>query len=135
PGQTYRVELEARPGPGLAVSARTSGGFRTAPAPAQDAPVSFTVVTCHDFHRRDDPVNGHRIYAAMQRARPDFMVHAGDVEYYDRPTPYAKSVELARYKWNRLFALPFEREFYRHTAVYFMKDDHDIVMNDAWPGS
>jgi alkaline phosphatase D len=70
----------------------------------------------------------------MARVRPDFMVHAGDIEYYDRPHPYAKNAELARYKWNRLFALPFQREFYRSTAAYFMKDDHDILKNDAWPG-
>lgn len=135
PGQTYEVEVQARPGPGAAISASVSGRFNTAPEDDADAEVNFTVVTCHDFIRRDDPKNGHMIYPAMARSRPDFMVHAGDVEYYDKPQPYAKNAELARYKWNRLFSLPFQKAFYRSTAVYFMKDDHDILMNDAWPGA
>lgn len=134
PACRYTIEVEARPEAGAAVSARVTGGFATAPASEADVPVSFTVVTCHDFERRDDPENGHRIYPAMARAKPDFMVHAGDVEYYDKPRPYAKNAALARYKWNRLFALPYLKDFYRTNATYFMKDDHDIVMNDASPG-
>jgi alkaline phosphatase D len=97
--------------------------------------VSFTVVTCHDFIRRDDLENGHKIYPSMLKLDPDFTVHAGDVEYYDKPGPYSKSAELARYKWNRLFSLPFQKEYYRSVPVYFEKDDHDILGNDAWPGS
>jgi alkaline phosphatase D len=134
PAQKYTVEVQIRaaalPGPVVGYH----GEFRTAPLAESPAAVNFTVVTCHDFIRRDDPVNGHKIYPAMARLDPAFMVHAGDVEYYDKPGPWAKSAELARYKWNRLFALPFQQAFYGSTGVYFEKDDHDILKNDAGPG-
>lgn len=135
PGKRYHLEIEARPGPGEKTSAITTGGFWTAPASDQSADVSFTVVTCHDFIRRDDMANGHKIYPSMAALEPHFTVHAGDVEYYDKPEPYAKSAELARYKWNRLFSLPFQKDYYANHAVYFEKDDHDILANDAWPGA
>ena len=97
-------------------------------------PVKFAVVTCGDYPRRDDPANGHRIYDTMNRMDLDFMVHTGDVEYYDKPDPWATSAELARLKWNRLFALPFQRTFHNRTPVYYTYDDHDILKNDCWPG-
>lgn len=133
-GTAYEVEVQARPPGADRPSAVVRGGFETALAPDQDGPVDFAVVTCHDFIRRDDPANGHFIYRALSRSDPDFLVHAGDVEYYDKPGPYAKNAGLARYKWNRLFALPYQRDFYRSATAYFLKDDHDILMNDAWPG-
>jgi alkaline phosphatase D len=135
PRRHYHVKVEARPGPDQAVSATVDGRFWTAPAIDQSGNISFTVVTCHDFIRRDDLENGHRIYPAMAALQPHFTVHAGDVVYYDKPNPYAKNAELARYKWNRLFALPFQRDYYANHAVYFQKDDHDVVANDAWPGA
>lgn len=134
-GRDYVVRAEARPGPGQPVSATVAGHFRTAAAADQAKDVSFTVITCHDFIRRDDLANGHKIYPAMRALDPDFTVHAGDVEYYDKPGPYAKTAALARYKWNRIFALPFQKDYYSNVAVYFEKDDHDILANDAWPGS
>jgi alkaline phosphatase D len=91
-------------------------------------------VTCGDYPRRDDPVNGHRIYATLHQLRPDFLVHTGDVEYYDKPDPWATSAALARFKWNRLYALPFLRTFHNHTPAYFTNDDHDLLRNDCWPG-
>jgi len=134
PAQDYSVEVHVRteslPGPVVGFH----GGFRTAPTEDMDESVNFTVVTCHDFIRRDDMANGHQIYPSMAKLDPDFMVHAGDVEYYDKPGPWAKSAELARYKWNRIFGLPFQKDFYGSTAVYFEKDDHDILRNDAGPG-
>lgn len=134
PGTHYTVEVHLRSAdlPGTVVGYQ--GQFYTAPAENDDAAVNFTVVTCHDFIRRDDVENGHRIYPAMAQLKPQFMVHAGDVEYYDKPQPWAKNAELARYKWNRIFALPFQKDFYGSTGVYFQKDDHDILKNDAWPG-
>jgi alkaline phosphatase D len=41
---------------------------------------------------------------------------------------------LARFKFNRLFALPFQRTFHQQVSAYFMCDDHDILKNDCWPG-
>jgi alkaline phosphatase D len=98
------------------------------------AHVRFTVVTGQDYPRRDDPANGHKIYPQMQKLDPDFFVHTGDIEYYDKPQPYADNLELARFKWNRLYAMPFQRDFHNRTASYFMKDDHDTLKNDSWPG-
>lgn len=134
PGTAYEVVAESRIARSNGKKIRHEGGFTTAPDSDSDADVSFVVVTCHDFIRRDDPENGHFIYPAMAKLKPDFLVHAGDIEYYDKPGPWAKTVELARYKWNRLFALPYQRNFYSNHAAYFIKDDHDTLKNDSWPG-
>lgn len=133
PGTRYNVTVESRDSAGIA-GAVERGSFRTAPARDVVVPVRFAAVTCGDYPRRDDPVNGHRIYQAMRKLAPDFMVHTGDVEYYDKPDPWANSPELARFKWNRLYALPYLRTFHRETAAYFTYDDHDILRNDCWPG-
>lgn len=134
PGTEYSVAMTARK-PGGEATSIVTGEFKTAPAPDTIADVDFTVVTCHDFIRRDDLENGHRIYPSMARfVKPDFMVHAGDIEYYDKPNPWARNQELARYKWNRIFALPFQLDFYRQFSTYFIKDDHETLKNDAWPG-
>lgn len=133
PGTRYEVRVEARDEKG-APGAVVTGEFRTAPAPTTVAPVRFAVVTCADYPRRDDPANGHRIYETMHRLKLDFAVHTGDVEYYDKPDPWATSAELARVKWNRLFALPFQRTFHNATPMYFTNDDHDLLKNDCWPG-
>ena len=110
------------------------GGFTTAPLPTEHAPIRFTVVTCHDFPRRDDGDRGHLIYPAMEKLNPRFLVHAGDIEYYDKPGPWAMNAELARYKWNRLYSLSNQRAFHARHASYFLKDDHDTLKNDCWPG-
>lgn len=133
PATAYRVRVESRDAQGRP-GAPVNGEFRTAPAAGSAAPVKFAVVTCGDYPRRDDPANGHRIYDTMHRLRLDFAVHTGDVEYYDKPDPWATSAELARLKWNRLFALPFQRTFHQHTPTYFTNDDHDLLKNDCWPG-
>ena len=65
---------------------------------------------------------------------PDFFVHTGDIEYYDKPEPYATNMELARFKWNRLYGLSNLSHFHNNVASYFIKDDHDTTCNDAWPG-
>jgi alkaline phosphatase D len=79
-------------------------------------------------------MGGHKIYPQMQKLGLDFFVHTGDIEYYDKPGPYADNVELARFKWNRIYAMPFQRAFHNETASYFIKDDHDTLRNDCWPG-
>ncbi|MBI2423520.1 MAG: alkaline phosphatase D family protein [Candidatus Hydrogenedentes bacterium] len=132
PATHYAVLVECRapdgtPGPSL------TAHFATAPAAADPRDVSFTVVTGQDFARRDDPVNGHNIYDAMLKMKPNFFVHTGDIVYYDKVSPYAHSVALARHKWNCLYALPFQRAFHNEVASYFIKDDHDTWQNDCWP--
>ncbi|MEY4089380.1 MAG: hypothetical protein RJB55_1651 [Verrucomicrobiota bacterium] len=133
PGTAYHVRVDSRERGGQA-GASVDGAFRTAPAPDSPARVRFSVVTCGDFPRRDDSANGHKIYATMAVMDLDFLVHTGDVEYYDKPDPWATSAELARFKWNRIFAVPFQRTFHNRTAAYFTNDDHDLLKNDCWPG-
>ena len=134
PNTRYEVVLASRDLDGR-LGASVTGKFKTAPAADDAEEVTFTVVTCHDFNRRDDLVNGHRIYPSMARmVKPDFMVHAGDIEYYDKANPWARNVELARHKWNRIFALPYQLDFHRQFPSYFIKDDHETLRNDAWPG-
>lgn len=133
PGTRYACIVEAR-APGAAeTSDRVQGHFQTAPAPNDAPAITFTVITCQDFPRRDDPLNGHRIYQHMLDLRPDFLVNTGDIEYYDKPGPWAVTKALARFKWNRLFAMPYQRAFHNEVAAYFLRDDHDTWQNDCWP--
>lgn len=132
-GTRYVTVVEARPVGRKEVTAVLRGGFETAPQPDQQTPHTFCMTTCHDYIRRDDDT-GHRIYPAMTRLDPDWMIHAGDVEYYDKPNPYAWTIDLMRFKWARLFALPKVRDFYSNHTSYFIKDDHDTLKNDCWPG-
>lgn len=135
PGARYRVVCEARATPDGSITSTTEGSFRTAhPDAVSDTGVLFTMSTCQDFPRRDHPDSGHLIYRTMRGLDPDFFVHAGDLLYYDKPGPLAKTIELARHKWNRLYALPFLREFHAHTPTFFLRDDHDLLRNDCWPG-
>ncbi|MGB1937665.1 MAG: alkaline phosphatase D family protein, partial [Akkermansiaceae bacterium] len=132
PGTGYTITVESRDPDGIPGQS-IEGKFRTAPALEQEAPVSFVVVSCQEYSRRDSP-NGHKIYPSMQKLDPDFFVHTGDIEYYDKPEPYATNVELARFKWNRLYGLSNLSQFHNKVASYFIKDDHDTTCNDAWPG-
>lgn len=134
PATSHTIIAEGRAPGEDAASVKCEGGFKTAPLPTDASAVSFVAVTCHDFPRRDDGGRGHRIYPAMERLDPHFLVHAGDIEYYDKPGPWAMSAELARYKWNRLYSLGNQRGFHRKFASYFMKDDHETLKNDCWPG-
>jgi len=134
PGTTYELTVEGRGPAGGDAEVRLTGSFQTAPAADEVAPVSFTVVTGQDDDRRDDPVNGHRIYQHMLRLNPNFFVHTGDVVYYDKATPWAKDEVLARYKWQATYSLPFQRDFHRHVASFFIRDDHDTTRDDSWPG-
>lgn len=133
PNRLYRTVVEART-PAGEPAAVTCGTFRTAPRADEAAALVFCVTTCHDYGRRDDGPRGHRIYPAMAALGPAFVVHAGDIEYYDKPDPWAFTLPLMRFKWGRLFALPSNRDFYAHTTSYFLKDDHDTLANDTWPG-
>ena len=133
PGTRYELRLRSRALDGRP-SATLAGRFSTAPARESLADIRFTVVTGQDYHRRDDAERGHKIYKSMLAVQPDFFVHTGDVLYYDRAKPFAKDVATARLKWNRMYSLPYQRNFHNQVPCYFMKDDHDILKNDCWPG-
>ena len=130
----YAVVIESRAIGSKETSAVIRGAFRTPPKTNAKENLKFCITTCHDFIRRDDGLTGHKIYPAMTKIKPHFVVHAGDIEYYDKPDPWAWTIDLMRFKWQRIFALPSNREFYKNTTSYFIKDDHDTLTNDSWPG-
>ncbi len=132
-GTKYVVEIEARLNENSKVSDKIEGAFRTPPAIEKEEDVEFCVVTCHDFGRKDT-TDGHKIYDTMMKLFPDFYVHTGDIEYYDRSQPYAMTEELMRFKWDRLFALPLQQKFWTQVTTYYQKDDHDVLKDDAYPG-
>jgi len=134
PGVAYAAVIEARPVGGEGVTAVVRGRFETAPKAKDGRDFKFCVTTCHDFIRTDNGLLGHKIYPAMTKIKPDFIVHAGDIEYYDKPDPWAMTIKLMRFKWQRIFSLPDNRKFYQQTTSYFLKDDHDTLKDDCWPG-
>ena len=106
-----------------------SGTFRTAPGPDATAPVTFTVITGQRYPDRDTD-DGFKIYGQMLDMDPDFFVHTGDILYYDQ---FAKTPALAKWHWQRIYSLNNIVEFHKNVASYFMKDDHDTLVNDSWP--
>lgn len=134
PDKEYAAVIEAKPLGGDEPSAVVRGAFRTAPQANRAKDFRFCMVTCHDFIRRDDGLRGHKIYPSMSAIEPDFVVHAGDIEYYDKERPWAWTIDLMRFKWGRIFSLPNNRDFYQRTTSYFLKDDHDTLKNDCSPG-
>jgi alkaline phosphatase D len=71
----------------------------------------------------------------MLALKPSFACLTGDLVYYDNDMPRATTPELARHHWQRMFSLPRLVDFNRHTATYWLKDDHDTLNNDSWPGA
>ncbi|QDT53524.1 PhoD-like phosphatase [Caulifigura coniformis] len=111
------------------------GIFQTAPTTnPETSPVTFCVMTCQGYHDRGHP-DGHPVYPAMHDQNPNFAVLTGDLVYYDNDPPTAVTPRLARYHWERMFSLPRLREFNRHFGAYWLKDDHDTLKNDSWPGT
>lgn len=125
----YSLRVECRQGPEGPPGQTLEGRFRTAPAATQAARVVFTVSTGQGYGSQDRP-DGYNIYPEMLKLDPSFFVHTGDIVYYDR---LAKTIELARYHWQRTYSLPTNVEFHRQVASYFIKDDHDTWQNDCWP--
>jgi alkaline phosphatase D len=90
-------------------------------------------MTCQGYPDRGHP-GGHPMYPAMQALSPQFACLTGDLVYYDNDEPRAVTPALARYHWERMFSLPRLRKFTRCMATYWLKDDHDTLNNDSWPG-
>lgn len=132
PATTYTYTAEAR---NDLTTATFEGRFRTAPAADQSAQVNFVVTTGHKHATAEEPDLGPRIYPSMLATDPDFFVHTGDVVYYDNDTkPNATTAKLARLHWHRLYSLPRRIALHRQVSSYFMKDDHDLLADDCWPG-
>ena len=134
PGTPYEVTVEARVGPEATDVDAVSGGFTTAPEGSANARVSFAVMSCQEYDHRDRP-DGFSIYPSMLKTRPGFLVNTGDALYYDHGAIPAVTLELARYHWARMFGYGTLRDFHTQVGSYFMKDDHDTLADDTWPGS
>lgn len=135
PGSFYRYEVFGRTEDGVSPDKLTSfkGQFQTAPSAASADSVRFIVSTCQAIGSVDSDTNGHAAYKWMAHCDPDFFVHTGDFVYYDKP-PLSKNQASARAKWNLMFGYGYTRGFLQNVASYFIKDDHDTLDNDCWPG-
>jgi alkaline phosphatase D len=132
PATRYHLRVEARATEGKPVVQSALGSFTT-PAPAgrwQD--VRFVVSSCQMYYHRDLP-DGFRIYPAMARLEPHFHAAGGDNVYLDRDNPRAKTVDLCRFHWTRMYGLPQLVRFYGRVPGYWLKDDHDTFFDDCWP--
>lgn len=133
PGTEYAYQVESRNPLATEVSNKISGHFKTAPAADDEAPIRFIVTTCQAIRSIDSGREGHLTYEQMLEFNPDFLVHTGDIVYYDK-APLAKTIPQARAKWNIMFAYGNNQRFHQNVTSYFMKDDHDTLKNDCWPG-
>jgi len=132
PNHTYFLACETE-SPGEPAHGPLLGTFRTAPTTKQIQPVHFCVMTCQGYPDRDHK-DGHPIYPSMSALDPDFISLTGDLLYYDNDAPSAMTVDLARLHWQRMFSLPRLVETLRNTCTYWLKDDHDTLKDDSWPG-
>ncbi|MFT3934851.1 MAG: alkaline phosphatase D family protein [Chitinophagaceae bacterium] len=129
----YDIQVDGRAVADKSASASVAGKFATAAHADTAKTVRFMVTTCHEYNDQDEPDDrGFKIYKHMQALQPDFMVHTGDVVYYDQ---LAKNTPMAHCHWQRMFGLTNCVDFYRQVPCYFMKDDHDTWMNDCYPQS
>jgi len=126
----FDIAVEGRSLGGQEPSSVTEGEFQTAPDADDEAKVVFTVTTGTSYKDQDAEGGGFNMYAQMSKLAPDFFVHTGDILYYDS---LAKTLPLAEWHWQRMYSLPTNVAFHRKTASYFIKDDHDVFMNDSWP--
>ncbi|MFD2790767.1 alkaline phosphatase D family protein [Arenibacter sp. H213] len=129
-GKEYELLVEASSLEGSKISASMEGGFTTAPAKNVAANVNF-IVTTGTAYSDVDSDTGYKIYPSSLKLDPEFFVHTGDIVYYD---DLGKTEDLARWHWERMYSYPNNIEFHRQVSSYFIKDDHDTWMNDAFPG-
>lgn len=133
PDTGYKLTIHSREQGADSVANSISGSFRTAPVADESVPVRFIVTTCQAVRTVDSGKEGHAAYAKMLDFDPHFFVHTGDIVYYDKK-PLAKTVAQARAKWNLIFSYGYNKTFHQQVPSYFMKDDHDTLKNDCWPG-
>jgi alkaline phosphatase D len=132
-GTSYSFIVETRSAAGQFHKPLT-GRFETAPPADRPSNLTICVMTCQGYPDRGHP-DGHDIYSAMLKLEPKFITMTGDVVYYDNDPPQAKTPELARLHWERMFSLPRLVDTLRNTGTYWLKDDHDTLKNDSWPGN
>ncbi len=130
PGEEYEILVEASPLKSEKISASIAGVFKTAPLTTDPANVNFMVTTGTSYPDIDS-ATGYKLYSSILELDPEFFIHTGDIVYYDQ---LAKTADLARWHWHRMYSMPDHIDFHRRVPSYFIKDDHDTWMNDCWPG-
>ncbi len=133
PDTAYEILLEAKASPDSKKVSTTKGSFRTAPRKDAVVAVQLTTSTCQYFWSYDDKKRGFSTYDQMNELQPDFFIHTGDYIYYDKPGPEANTIPKARHKWHAMDAWPSLVDFHQHTPIYMLKDDHDLLSDDAHP--
>ncbi len=133
PATVYHYTVETTEPNGTTRHGPRHGQFQTAPTRDVPSDFRFCVMTCQGYPDRDH-ADGHHIYPSMLALKPRFVTMTGDVVYYDNDEPEAKTPELARLHWERMFSLPRQVELLGNVASYWLKDDHDTLDNDSWPG-
>lgn len=133
PDSVIHYAVETRDLAGEATHDSLRGRFETAPPAHAPANLRFCVMTCQAYPDRDHE-DGHPIYPAMLALKPKFVSMTGDMVYYDSDEPRAANPALARLHWERMFSLPRQVALLRNTSSYWLKDDHDTLSDDAWPG-
>lgn len=133
PNTAYSYAVETAGPDGTRHPGIRPGQFHTAPTRETPSDFRFCVMTCQGYPDRDH-ADGHHIYPSMLALQPSFVAMTGDVVYYDNDEPRASSPELARLHWERMFSLPRQVALLQNVASYWLKDDHDVLENDSWPG-
>lgn len=133
PATVYHFVAETSSADGQEIHQPLRGRFETAPLENAYRDVAFTVITGQAY-RSLDADGGFLIYDAMLRLGPKFFVATGDTVYYDNDDPLVTNVDIARYHWHRIYSLPKLIAFHLSVPAYWEKDDHDVYVDDSWPG-
>ncbi len=80
----YRVRFMDHAAPTI-LSEPAVGRFRTAPADKRSVSFVWSGDTCGQGWGIDEARGGMRMWATMQKSRPDFFLHSGDTIYSDIP--------------------------------------------------
>ncbi len=128
-GTKYEIIVEAASLKRKKISTSIHGGFKTAFSKESLEDVNFIVTTGTSYPDVDSDT-GYKLYPSSLKLDPEFFVHTGDIVYYDF---LGKTAELARWHWDRMYSYPNNIEFHRQVSSYFIKDDHDTWMDDAFP--
>src|SRR5262249_37117529 len=149
----YRVSLRALAEPTI-VGEPMVGRFRTAPSDRRSLSFVWSGDTMGQGWGIDESRGGMKIYATMQRNRPDFFIHSGDTIYADGPIgaeqkmpgggvwknivteDKSKPAEtLAEYRGNYKYNLIDKnlRAFNADVPMFAQWDDHEVT-NNWWPG-
>lgn len=144
PGTVYRCTARIKAAPPLDPPPMATARFKTHPGKEASAPVRFVMSSCMNYDKfmgndgsdasqgytGDDRGLGYPAAAAVLEQKPDFVIFAGDVVYYDKK-PRVKTLADMRAKWHRQYNLPRMRELTAAAPGYYLKDDHDFRDNDS----